>query len=397
MVQVLDPSSIWVQLGSFFFLASALFHDLLVIRVCLLLAYVWMLTAAATGYPIWPGIANPGVIGVDGIVWACLNLFFHGLALLSLLWDERRITFKDPDAQSLWLFFYRRSGMPKVEFLQTWKRCKLVRYKKGATVLSKRESERRLILMVEGLATYKVELAEGAPTVGNHAPASTGTLYSGSAFDKALLNVLGVFLGFEKDVRNSCVVVAETDCLVASWDLVDLNYLATGAGPAVSAFWRNWALCQVGMEFPLPERGNTLYNARNLPEPPGVLQGTARSSDFTDPLEELEDPPTTWFTWLTWLPSKFGPFVPPGIRHSGLPTTGTMAHHRVMSILKATGHEDVSDQEMLRLMRTPPNSFWKKLGLTGMVAKLARLSATSTDGHELSAYMKRRSMGEEKC
>ncbi len=48
-------------------------------------------------------------------------------------------------------------------------------------------------------------------------------------------------------------------------------------------------------------------------------------------------------------------------------------------------------------MRTPPNSFWKKLGLTGMVAKLARLSATSTDGHELSAYMKRRSMGEEKC
>ena len=43
----------------------------------------------------------------------------------------------------------------------------------------------------------------------------------------------GVFLGFEKDMRNSCTVVAQTDCLVASWDLVDLNYLATGAGPAV--------------------------------------------------------------------------------------------------------------------------------------------------------------------
>ena len=58
-------------------------------------------------------------------------------------------------------------------------------------MLSKRESERRLILMVEGLASYKVELAEGAPTTGNHCPASTGVLYSGSAFDKALLNVLG--------------------------------------------------------------------------------------------------------------------------------------------------------------------------------------------------------------
>ena len=62
--------------------------------------------------------------------------------------------------------------------------------------------------------------------------------------------------------------------------------------------------------------------------------GTARSSDFTDPLEELEDPRTTWLTWLAWLPSKFGPFVPPGIRHSGLPTTGAMAYHRVMAILK---------------------------------------------------------------
>lgn len=34
------------------------------------------------------------------------------------LWDERRVTFKDPEAQSMWLFFYRRSGMGKTEFLE---------------------------------------------------------------------------------------------------------------------------------------------------------------------------------------------------------------------------------------------------------------------------------------
>lgn len=47
-----------------------------------------MLVAACVGYPIWPSTDNPGFISVDGIVWACLNLFFHGLAFTSLVsWD----------------------------------------------------------------------------------------------------------------------------------------------------------------------------------------------------------------------------------------------------------------------------------------------------------------------
>ena len=39
---------------------------------------------------------------------------------------------------------------------------------------------------------------------------------------------------------------AVSDCTVVLWDLDYLNYLATRCSPAVSAFWRNFALCQVG-------------------------------------------------------------------------------------------------------------------------------------------------------
>jgi hypothetical protein len=41
-------------------------------------------------------------------------------------------------------------------------------------------------------------------------------------------------------------VTASRDCLVVFWDLEDLNTLATRCSPALSAFWRNFALCQVG-------------------------------------------------------------------------------------------------------------------------------------------------------
>lgn len=77
-----------------------------------------MLTAASTGYPSWPGITNPGFIGLDGIIWACLNLFFHGTAAAQLLWDERRISFDSDDDEQVWRFFLRRSGMGRLEMLE---------------------------------------------------------------------------------------------------------------------------------------------------------------------------------------------------------------------------------------------------------------------------------------
>jgi hypothetical protein len=54
----------------------------------------------------------------------------------------------------------------------------------------------------------------------------------------------GVFVGLEKGPGHACAVTARTACLVATWDLEDLNFLATAAGPAVAAHWRNFTLCE---------------------------------------------------------------------------------------------------------------------------------------------------------
>lgn len=54
----------------------------------------------------------------------------------------------------------------------------------------------------------------------------------------------GVYIALEKRALASCTVTATTPLLVATWELEGLNALASRCGPAVAAFWRNFALCQ---------------------------------------------------------------------------------------------------------------------------------------------------------
>lgn len=161
--------------SSLFFLLSGFFGDLLLIRLCLLLAYCWLLVAAATGFPTWPHALNAGWIGLDGIIWwgagagweagwgaaackrqaagrraegcrsarpgrrarcahaataparirrrrAALNILVHGQAAARLLWDERPVRFGSELQERVWRFFLRRSGMGRLEFLEA-RRC----------------------------------------------------------------------------------------------------------------------------------------------------------------------------------------------------------------------------------------------------------------------------------
>lgn len=68
-----------------------------------------------------------------------------------------------------------------------------------------------------------------------------------------------------------------------------------------------------------------MSHAHAPPLPP--CPGTARSSDFTDPLEAWEDPRPTLLSLLCWLPAQLAPFLPPGMRHTAEPHTGTMARY----------------------------------------------------------------------
>jgi hypothetical protein len=57
-------------------------------------------------------------VAVDGIAWSAICLLLHGFALCRLVFDERTVKFQTEEEEQLWRFFYRRSGMGRLEFKQ---------------------------------------------------------------------------------------------------------------------------------------------------------------------------------------------------------------------------------------------------------------------------------------
>eukprot|EP00887_Chlorella_sp_A99_P001083 scaffold14.g1083.t1 len=389
MVQLLEPSNIWWNLAQLCFLSAALWWDVLLVRASIFCAQLLLLVFAALGSPRWGHVSNPGYLSLEGVI--CIQLAFHGLAIARLLWDERRVALPSPEAEALWRYFLRRGGMGRLEFLETWRRCRLERVAAGEPILRPTAARRTFAILIDGVASYEVGPAGALP--GSRAPrpprgaapagggagapraapadiAAAGLKHSGDCFEKGLLGVLGVFLAFEKGTSTACRLDAKTDCLVAFWDVEQLNQLAVGVGPAVAAAWRNYALCQLGLEYWHLEFGaSVLVNARGQAEPPEVLEGTARSTDFTDPLSGLEvphPPRTVWGRlragWL-WLYRRLGPFVPPGLRHMGLPATGVMARQRVQAVVKAADSEGLcrGDSDLQTLIDADPAQLFAEL------------------------------------
>ncbi|PRW45226.1 blood vessel epicardial substance isoform X1 [Chlorella sorokiniana] len=351
MVEVLNPSSIWGQLANLCFLLSALFGDLLLIRICLFLAYSWMLVLALVGYPSWPSVFNPDYVSIDGIVWAALNLIFHGLAMLQLMWDERPIKFAGEEQEQLWRYFNRRCGMGRLEMQQVLKRAQRAEYQAGEVILDSTACHTTLVLLVEGLATFTFKDEQGKLM-------KEATLKSGSTFDIGMLNIFGVYLAFEKGPEEQVTLTASTSCLVYTWGIDNLDYLATRCSPAMPAFWRSFALCQVGLEWHASvNQYKPPVNGRGQPEVAGVRDGTARSSDFTDPLEPWENPRPTLCSVLTWVPSQLAPFLPPGMRHTARPHAGAMARNRLMAL----GAANRSAASVLRRAPTMARSITRTL------------------------------------
>lgn len=109
--------SIWIQLGSFFFLLAGLIGDLLLIRLFLYLAYVMLLVNAVLGSPLWgkiyavdKTITFSEDIAMDSFIWALSSLYVHGSSLVALIWDERAPKLTE-DEEALWRMMYRSGGL----------------------------------------------------------------------------------------------------------------------------------------------------------------------------------------------------------------------------------------------------------------------------------------------
>lgn len=329
MVSVLQPGCPWQQAASACFTLAGWFSDILIIRIFLFLAYVWLLTASVVGFPRWPEYQWTGSISVDGICWAVCNILVHGAAIASLLLDERRIRFKVVDEQQLFRFLYRRGGFEPLEAREVIRRGQFRTILKGDVVSTAVDAADRVVLLIEGKALYQ-------RSSGGTVQAS-GTFLSGMIWDLRMLSIFGVYVGFEKE-DVSFTVDALEDCLIFEWTLEKLDDLSAKCGPSVSGYFRNFILCQIAFEMEFREHGVQFARSTSGVEDPEWIHG-ARSKDFTEPISE-EAP--SWVhqikAFCVWIGLSFTPVVPSGIRHTGLrglPRTGLAARRRLMALHEA--------------------------------------------------------------
>ena len=320
-VALLDPASIWGQLASFFFLMAALFSHVLPIRFFLTLAYIMLIILYATGIPSWPEVARDGFISLDGLIWALVTVVFHAYALYRHLKDELPVpSFASEEEEELWRFFYRRSGMARLEFKTVLKHSKWRRVTKGSVIARRREYKQNGFLLVSGVVKLNVDTP------------SEVTFLSGSIFDKYMFNVFGIRLGYSAHENIKCI--AMTDCVLVVWDIADLEHLATKAPLPISIAFRNFLLYSISDEYNRQVVEPGIYrSADGRCEKKQYLAG-AKSRDFA-PLEDGEIESEPWHKRFTkFICGTLNPFPPEGIAHlHPLPETGVRMRNR-LTILK---------------------------------------------------------------
>ena len=186
-----------LQVASLFFFLSALFNDILLIRLCLAIAFLALtiskvLTSASTGTLI-----------VDGLGWSLCTGIWHWHALWSLAAEEvpHKFTAADDD-EALFAFLHRRTGMPRNAFQRLLTIGEWVHFAPGERICETRSSRNNLYFLVQGRARHNFEYEDG--TVGEK------LVRSGECFDLRILNCLGVFLGFPNK-RFECSALERTE------------------------------------------------------------------------------------------------------------------------------------------------------------------------------------------
>lgn len=347
------PGGIFSFLAALSFTFSSLFSDILVIRVSLLFAYVFLLVTGALGNPLWPGVEGDGNISLETCVFAAINVVTHSIAIARLLYDERPIRFHGEDEERLWRFLYRRGGFEPLEARQVIDRGTFRRVPGGGVVLTEEDSSDKLCILVDGKAAFcRRQIVVGHdgngyssadPGTGSASRAENvldsqedvqGVLLSGSIFDMRLTSIFGVYTGFEGVQTNTVKTFSATatkDCLVFDIPFENLDELASRCGPAVSSYFRNLLLCDVALQLEYRVDGHSVCST-GVPEDDTWREG-APSRDFSDPLEDAASSLRSKISsFLRLFVDSFSWLVPSGTRHvglRGLPRTGLAARRRL--------------------------------------------------------------------
>ena len=319
---------LWGQLSNIFFFFAAIFGDILLIRISLVGGFVFLIINACTGLPNYKQvylnqIDGEQLIFVDMIVWFVITGAFHLIVVYLHVRDEFPVKLQDEEEEAVWRLFYRRSGMPRLEFAEVMKRAHWRRCTAGEIIVDDSNALAYLHLIVEGVVEFD--------TVYHGVKSSPRQLYSGDLFDMRVTNVFGVRVGFNSE---SFRAVAKTDCTLLVWPFEAVNVMANRIAPAVSSYWRNMLLYSVASELNRSHQGvqelGTL-DSRGIPEAPYWKEGS-RSRDFDPLLPEERPEKNSLLGVLRWILASVKPFPPPGFRHNSLPKTGVLAKNRTEAV-----------------------------------------------------------------
>ena len=322
-----NAPGVWAILLNICFFCSGIFSDLLLIRLCLSMGFMLQIINVLTGMPSWgdgAATATPRVLVMDLLVWAIVTGLLHWVASFRLLRDEREIKLRNEEEERIWLFFYRRSGMERLEFQEVVRRGKFQDFRAGETIISAEEPLQRFCLLVEGVVEIQVTY--------HASPSPARRLYSGAFFDLAVGNVFGVKVGF---AHTKFEARASTDCRLLVWSFEAVDQMAVACAPSVGAYWRNMLLYSVAAslnQLDDPDGCPTaLVNSAGEREPEGWAEGRARSADFDSPLRDDERPASRVRAFARLLLRSIHPLPPPGIRHAGMPDSGVAARNRALA------------------------------------------------------------------
>jgi hypothetical protein len=169
------------QVSSLLFLLGGLYADLLIVRLCLTLAYTFLFIL---NLPLSDG---PFRLQLDGLLWALLGIYVHGSSFCRLLYDERSINLTERE-EMVWRLFYRRSRISRLLFQKhILPSAQFVDYQPGETITDS-TMPKRLHVIIRGLAFARVDVTDGGHRLLK--------MLSGDLFEFKLLHLLGLSVGF---------------------------------------------------------------------------------------------------------------------------------------------------------------------------------------------------------
>ena len=278
-------NSIFDQLGSFFFLLAAIFNDVILIRLTLVLGNFFLLLNAALGWPMWPNVISEGVQW-DSLAWAGSALVLHLYAFTLLLMDERRLRrFTDDNCEAIYQFWRRRSGIGRRDFLHILLKGHWTKIPLSGTSI---DCDANFHIIVDGKVEALIEGWRRTPEDVNYLKEPFITiLASGDVFDLRLCNIFDAPIGFFNNRFKATTVT--NDVLLFSFSLEALVELATKSPQVVMQSWRNLIM------FAVADIAHRPWKMK-AEEPDS--RPSARHPDFT--ISKVEEPTFTFTSFALW-------------------------------------------------------------------------------------------------